>query len=293
VLPVFSAGSHIDVHLPGGLVRQYSLCNDPRENHRYLIGVLKTPDSCGGSRAMHELMQGAKLAISEPRNHFALAPQATHSILVAGGIGITPLLSMAEQLAIDGASFELHYCARSLEKIAFKERLALDPLVARAFLHLDNQHDGQRFDARALLERCKHGRTHLYICGPGPFIDMVLQAARACGYGEDQLHREYFSATQVAPSADGADQPFQVRIASSGKVFDIGVDDTVVSVLAEHGLDLPTSCEQGICGTCVTRILAGTPWHRDVFLTDAEHAANDQFTPCCSRSHTSVLVLDL
>lgn len=290
-LPEFSAGAHIDVHLPGGLVRQYSLCNDPDERNRYVIGVLKDPLSRGGSVAMHEIAEGDEITISEPRNHFPLAPNAAHSILVAGGIGITPLLCMAERLAREGASFELHYCARTLEKIAFKERLRLNHLRGHTFIHLDDAGDSQRFDAGATCASRKGADTHVYTCGPAPFIDMVLETARSCGYVESQLHREYFSAPLSAQ--DGVDPPFQVRISSTGAVFTIDSDRTVVSVLAEHGIDLPVSCEQGVCGTCLTRVLDGTPLHRDVYLTDEEHAANDQFTPCCSRSRTSVLVLDL
>lgn len=290
-LPPFSAGSHIDVHLPGGWVRQYSLCNSSEEKNRYLIGVLKDPQSRGGSIAMHELVENDEIVISEPRNHFPLVPRAQHTVLIAGGIGVTPLLCMAERLANEGASFELHYCARTLGKIAFKDRLKLDHLVGHTFIHLDDSDEAQRFDARTTLNRHSGSDTHVYTCGPSPFIDTVLETARACGYQESQLHREYFSTGVLA--APGEDQPFQVRIASSGKTISVGADKTVVSVLAEHGINVPVSCEQGVCGTCVTRILQGVPLHRDVYMTDAEHAANDQFTPCCSRSQTPILVLDL
>ncbi|ANB71767.1 hypothetical protein AYM40_04795 [Paraburkholderia phytofirmans OLGA172] len=162
LLPAFSAGSHIEVHLPGGLIRQYSLCNNPDENHRYVIGVLKDPGSRGGSVAMHELMEGAEIVIGEPKNHFALARHATHSILVAGGIGITPLLCMAKRLVNEGASFELHYCARTLDKIAFKERFRLHDLVSNTFLHLDDHGDSQQFNTRATFSRSADPGTHVY-----------------------------------------------------------------------------------------------------------------------------------
>jgi vanillate O-demethylase ferredoxin subunit len=290
-LPPFSAGSHIDVHLPGGLIRQYSLCNGSGGADRYVIGVLRDPQSRGGSIAMHEIEEGEEIVISEPRNHFSLTPRAQHSLLIAGGIGVTPLLCMAEQLADEGASFELHYCARTDRKIAFKDRLKMAHLADHTFLHLDDADESQRFDARATLNRSHGSDVHVYTCGPGPFIDMVLNTARGCGYQENQLHREYFSAEVQSISAE--DQSFEIQIASSGKTIFVDAGTTVVSALAAHGINLPVSCEQGVCGTCVTRILEGVPLHRDVYMTDAERAANDQFTPCCSRSRTPVLVLDL
>lgn len=289
-LPAFAAGAHIDVHLPGGIIRQYSLCNDPNETHRYVIGVLKDPRSRGGSIAMHELAIDARLQISEPRNLFPLAHGAQHSILVAGGIGITPLLCMAQQLANQSASFELHYCARSFDRIAFRDELRASAISPHVFLHVDDD-AVHRFDGSAIFREAKGDGTHVYVCGPGGFIDGVLGAARSNGYADRQLHREYFAA--VAGPDGSEDRPFQIRIASSGEVWSVGSDETVISVLARHGVDIPTSCEQGVCGTCVVRVLDGTPLHRDVFMTDEEHAANDQFTPCCSRSCSPVLVLDI
>ncbi|MBB5498698.1 PDR/VanB family oxidoreductase [Paraburkholderia sp. MM5384-R2] len=290
-LPSFTAGSHIDVHLPGGPVRQYSICNDPTETHRYSIGVLKAPGSRGGSVGMHRLKEGTTLTISLPRNHFQLSRDAKHSVLVAGGIGITPLLSMAESLARAGDSFELHYCARSSAKLAFMERMKASSFVSRVILHLDDGDAAQRFDAASVLSVANGPATHVYVCGPGGFIDYVLAAARAAGYGEELLHREYFASAIEDTHAE--DRPFQIRIASSGEVLQVGTEETALSVLAKHGVDIPTSCEQGVCGTCLTRVLEGRPLHRDMFLTDEEHAANDQFTPCCSRSCSPLLVLDL
>ena len=288
-LPTFTAGAHIDVHLPGGLIRQYSLCNHPEERHRYLIGVLKDPTSRGGSRSLHEqILPGARLHISEPRNLFPLAPQARRHLLFAGGIGITPILCMAEQLAQSGASFELHYCARSRQRAAFLERLRQSPYADRVFLHFDEAPE-TALDAARILS-APDNDVHLYVCGPGGFMQHVLDTARAQGWKDTCLHREYFAATPTDTRDDGR---FSVKLASSGQVFEIPADRSVVQVLESHGIDIPISCEQGVCGTCLTRVLEGVPDHRDLFLTEAEQACNDQFTPCCSRSKTAVLVLDL
>lgn len=288
-LPAFTAGAHIDVHLPGGLIRQYSLCNHPEERHRYLIGVLKDSASRGGSRSLHELIQpGARLHISEPRNLFPLAPEARRSLLFAGGIGITPILCMAEYLAQIGAAFELHYCTRSRERAAFVERLNQSPYADRVFLHFDEDSD-TALDAARLLA-APSDDLHLYVCGPGGFMQHVLDTAKAQGWLESRLHREYFAAAPIDTAADGR---FSVRLASTGQVFEVPSDRSVVQVLESHGIEIPISCEQGVCGTCLTRVLEGVPEHRDMFLTEAEQACNDQFTPCCSRSKTPLLVLDL
>ena len=288
-LPAFSAGAHIDVHLPDGLVRQYSLCNHPQERHRYLIGVLKDPASRGGSQRLHEhIHNGARLRISEPRNLFPLAHGARRSLLFAGGIGITPILCMAERLAHGGADFELHYCARSSARAAFVQRLKDSPFAERVFLHFDEQPD-TALDAAKVLA-APEDNVHLYVCGPAGFMQHVLDSARAQGWPEDHLHREYFAAAPVDSSNDGS---FSVKVSSSGQVFEIPADKTVVQVLESHGIEIAMSCEQRICGTCLTRVLEGVPEHRDLFLTEEEQALNDQFTPCCSRSKTPLLVLDI
>lgn len=288
-LPAFSAGAHIDVHVGDGLVRQYSLCNHPEERDRYLIGVLKDPASRGGSVAMHALREGDMLEISEPRNHFPLQAGATHSVLLAGGIGITPILCMAERLAHIGASFELHYCTRSPERTAFQDRLAATGLAACARVYHDSVPDQGKLDLAAVLAQPAAGK-HLYVCGPAGFIDAVLAAAKTAGWADDQVHREYFGNVIQATDADGA---FQVKLASTGQSIAVAADQSIVEALEAAGIDVPVSCEQGVCGTCLTRVLEGEPDHRDMYLTDDERAANDQMLPCCSRSKSAVLVLDL
>lgn len=288
-LPAFSAGAHIDVHLADGLVRQYSLCNHPEERHRYLIGVLKDPASRGGSRHLHEQIEvGSRLRISEPRNLFALEPSARRSLLFAGGIGITPILCMAERLAQGGADFELHYCARSQQRAAFVQRLRHSAFAERVFLHFDEQPESA-LDALQVLA-APQDDLHLYVCGPAGFMQHVLDSARAQGWRDDCLHREYFSAAPMAHSADGS---FTIKLASSGQVLQVPADRSVVQVLQEQGIEIATSCEQGICGTCLTRVLEGVPEHRDLYLSEDEQASNDQFIPCCSRAKTPLLVLDL
>lgn len=287
-LPPFTAGAHIDVHLGDGLVRQYSLCNAPHERHRYQIAVLHTLDSRGGSRAMHELVeQGGSLTISAPRNHFPLADDAP-ALLLAGGIGITPLLAMAEALHARGRPFALHYCARSQERAAFADELLASPYAAQVHLHLDDR-PGTQLDLAALLAGADPA-AHIYVCGPGGFIEHVLGGAGARGWPEAQLHREYFSGAAVDTTGDRA---FEVCLASSGRVIPVLAHQTVVSALAEHGVEVLTSCGEGVCGTCLTRVIDGVPDHRDNYLTDEERAANDQFTPCCSRARGARLVLDL
>ncbi|HEY2979085.1 MAG TPA: PDR/VanB family oxidoreductase [Burkholderiaceae bacterium] len=289
-LPAFSAGSHIDVHLPNGQTRQYSLCNDPTETHRYQLGVLRDAASRGGSQSMHELVQaGDVLSISAPKNHFALAHDAKRSLLLAGGIGVTPILCMAERLAITGAAFEMHYCTRSAARTAFRERIAASPFAQQVQFHFDDGDAAQKFDIAALLATPEPG-THLYVCGPKGFMDAVLGTARARGWPEAQIHYEFFTAEPVQHDGDAS---FEVQLASSGRIVVVPRDKTVVQALAEAGVEVATSCEQGVCGTCLTRVLEGVPDHKDLYLTPEEQAANDQFTPCCSRAKTARLVLDL
>ena len=291
-LPAFEAGAHIDVHI-GGLVRQYSLCNPPHERHRYVIGVLRDPCSRGGSRAMHEAVRaGATLGISAPKNHFELA-QAPYSLLLAGGIGVTPILAMAETLSARGAAFDMHYCARSAGRTAFRERIAAAPYAQQVHFHYDSGEPAQKLDLPALLAGLDRN-ARIYLCGPAGFIDYVKASAKAAGWPADRLHLEYFGAPAAAPASEAAgDQPFEVQLASSGKVYAIPAGATVLRVLGDAGVFIPASCEQGVCGTCLTRVLEGVPDHRDLYLDEAEQAANDQFTPCCSRSRTARLVLDL
>ncbi|MBU0602838.1 MAG: PDR/VanB family oxidoreductase [Gammaproteobacteria bacterium] len=288
-LPAFTAGSHIDVVLGEGLIRQYSLCNPPSGSGSYLLGVLLDPASRGGSRAMHALKEGDVIQVSAPRNHFGLAPGARRSLLLAGGIGVTPILCMAEQLATEGADFEMHYCARSISRTAFVSRIREAAFARRAHLHFDDGDASQAFAMDALLAQPQPG-THLYVCGPRGFMDAVLDCARRHGWPETQIHYEFFAGAAVATEGDAG---FTVKLARSGTLVPVASGQTIAQALTAAGVPLAMSCEQGVCGTCMTRVLDGTPDHRDMFMTPDEQARNDQITPCCSRSKSPLLVLDL
>lgn len=291
-LPAFEAGAHIDVHVDG-FVRQYSLCNRPSDAHTYRIGVLRDAASRGGSVAMHALDAGTSLEISTPKNHFPLDEQATHTILLAGGIGITPLMAMAEQLREQGRTFELHYCTRDPQRAAFRERLAVAGFAEHTRFYFDSEGTDARIDLARVLLAPRDGK-HAYVCGPGGFIDTVLSAAASAGWPAQNVHREYFGAAQQPANPDAAvNGPFQVTLASCQRVIDVPAGMSIVQALRDGGVEVPVSCEQGVCGTCITRVLSGEPDHRDLYLTDEERAANDQLLPCCSRSRTPMLVLDL
>lgn len=288
LLPTFKPGAHIDLHLPNGLIRQYSLCHPATTSiDKYSIAVQREKESRGGSKAVHDqLIEGFSLSASTPRNLFELAPKADLHVLLAGGIGITPLICMAQELARKKESFELHYFCRSQERAAFRSLLASEGLASSVHLHI--QTDSRSEIARILKK--PNPKTHLYMCGPTGFMDYVLEVAHQNHWESTNIHKEYF-AVEAAPQQ--GDQSFEVRIASTGKTYQIPVDKTVFEVLDEAGVDIPVSCEQGICGSCVTGVLSGVPDHRDHFLTDDEKAAGNCFTPCCSRAQSPSLLLDL
>ncbi|MBB5373080.1 vanillate O-demethylase ferredoxin subunit [Acidocella aromatica] len=286
-LPAFSAGAHIDVMLPNGLMRQYSLLNDPVETHRYEIAILRDPNSRGGSLSAHaDIREGTALNIGEPRNLFPLAPEGG-ALLFAGGIGVTPLLAMAHTLHRLGRAFALHYCTRTKSAAAFRDELRAGPFGGAMWFHTDDGPASQKLDAAAVLAAASPG-THIYVCGPAGFIAHIYATARAAGWAEDRLHSESFAATPAAPGGE-----FNLRLTKRGIVVPVRAEQSALDALLAVGVDLPVSCEQGICGTCVTRVLEGEPEHRDSFLTKAERARNNCFTPCVSRARTQELVLDL
>ena len=285
-LPAFDAGAHIDVHVDG-FVRQYSLLGAPcAAPARYRIAVLKTAASRGGSEAVHARLQaGSALRISVPRNLFPLQPQSPWSLLVAGGIGITPLLSMAAALHAAGSPFELHYCARSRGAMAFVDELLRSPFARAMHLHPD---DEAAFDAARVLAG-RPGDARLYVCGPQGFMDHVLHTAKAAGWDERRLHHESF---QPVAAAHG-DRGFELVAARSGRRIAVAANETALQALRREGIEIASSCEQGVCGSCLTPVLEGRVEHRDAFLTAQEQALHDQFLPCCSRALGEVLTLDL
>jgi len=287
-LPAFTAGSHIDVHLPGGMTRQYSLRNDPTERHRYCIGVLREPSGRGGSAHMHDRLNiGDLIETSLPRNAFALDEKAPFSLLIAGGIGITPILSMAHRLTALGRDFAFHYCARSISRMAFRDEMLGSAFADKLHFHLDDGPAEQKLDLAALLASRPSG-AHLYACGPGGFLGAIIAAAKEA-WPSEAVHREYFANAVHGPAS--GDRPFRVTLAGDGRSFEVPPGQSIVAVLAQNGVEIQVSCEQGICGTCVTRVLSGVPDHRDLVLTDKQHA--DRMTLCCSRALTDALVLDL
>jgi vanillate O-demethylase ferredoxin subunit len=289
-LPHFTAGSHIDVHTPGGPVRQYSLCQDPEDNAYYRIAVKREPASRGGSAAMHDaLAQGDTLTIAGPRNNFPLDETAEKSVLFAGGIGITPLLAMALRLDRLGKPFELQYFSRGPSFTAFHDVLSQKKFAASVGFHYALEPEAVRAYVRKYLWH-RHPGAHLYVCGPRAFMDLVEQTA-AVTWPPESVHLEYFTADSNALS--GPRDTFIVKLARSGGEYSVTGDKTITQALAEHGIHIETSCEQGVCGTCLTGVLGGIPDHRDVFLTDEEREANDRMTPCVSRSCSAVIVLDL
>ncbi len=289
-LPAFTAGSHIDVHTPGGPVRQYSLSTAPGSGNAYRIAVKKEPVSRGGSKAMHEsLNEGDVITIGLPRNNFKLDETAGKAILIAGGIGITPIMSMTLRLEALGKPFELQYFSRSIAHTAFHDFLSQRKYADHVGFHYALEPDAVRAYLRKYLWH-RQNDAHLYLCGPRPFMDLVEQTA-AITWPPESVHLEYFSADPTALA--GPRDSFTVRLARSGGDYVIPADKSICEALAEAGVHVETSCEQGVCGTCLTGVLEGVPDHRDVFLTDEEREANDRMTPCVSRACTDVIVLDL
>ncbi|MFF7986055.1 PDR/VanB family oxidoreductase [Streptomyces sp. NPDC007901] len=295
-LPPFDAGAHIDVHLGPSLVRQYSLCNSPQESGRYLICVRREDAGRGGSRTLHrDITVGRRLRISPPRNHFPLVTAQRH-VLVAGGIGITPLLSMAEALAARGATFVLHHYTSSTAESPLLERLQVSAFAERTTVHHSDQGDTIRTGLPTEL-LTPAPDTAVYVCGPDGFMTHVVAETTAAGWQPGQIHTERFA--PKAPTAAGDEiateftAEFTVRIASTGIGYPVPADRTIADVLTANGVEVELSCEQGICGACLTPVLAGEPDHRDEIQTPDERAADNQITICCSRARTPELLLGL
>ncbi|HEX7402435.1 MAG TPA: PepSY domain-containing protein, partial [Usitatibacter sp.] len=289
-LPAFTPGSHISVQIPDGLTRQYSLCNGPGEKDAYHIAIKREAQSRGGSRAMHErVTEGETLVITAPRNHFPLAKSAKHHLLLAGGIGVTPILSMARHLQDSGASFELQYFTRSIKHTAFHEALSAPEFLGKVNFHYALDPESLRIYLHKLLHERPPG-AHLYACGPRPFMSLVEDIATAA-WPPEAVHMEFFAADPLASS--GPRLPFEVELARSQKVYTVPAEKTLLEVLAEQGMQVMNSCSQGVCGTCITGVLSGTPDHRDAFLSEKERKACDKMLVCVSRAKGERLVLDL
>ena len=289
LLPDFTAGSHIDVFLKNGLIRQYSLYKKSSENIRYCIAVLRTKDSKGGSSAMHDWVnEGDELTISSPKNHFQLDESAPSTMLLAGGIGITPLLCMADRLFELNKYFQLHYFAKSKEHMAFLQYLCETQYNKNVHFYFSEDIDNQ-YSLEGIMGTISRD-SQLYVCGPPGFMEMIITSASTT-LSEDKIHREYF-VSNLQINID-QEQEFRIQLASTGKEYTIPQNKTIVEVLRDQGIDVMVSCEQGVCGTCITRVIEGIPLHRDIFMSNHEHDANNQITLCCSRSKSKLLVLDI
>jgi vanillate O-demethylase ferredoxin subunit len=288
-LPAFAAGAHIDLQLPAGLVRSFSILNSQNERNRYVIAVAKDPASRGGSRYIYtSLHAGDTLRISQPKNNFPLAEGAKHSLFVAGGIGITPLRCMVQRLQDLGRSWELWYCIRTREHAAFMDDLrSLGPdAEQRVHFNFDHEPGGKILDLVPLVASAAPG-THLYCCGPLPMLAAFESAAAS--RPPEEIHVEYFSAKE-APAASGG---FTVVLARSGKTVFVPDGKTILDAILDLGIDTPYSCMEGTCGECQTEVLEGIPDHRDVFLTKQDHAENKKMMICCSGAKTEKLVLNI
>ncbi|MCU4565184.1 PDR/VanB family oxidoreductase [Acinetobacter sp. WU_MDCI_Abxc222] len=286
-LPKVEAGAHIDVHLPNGMVRQYSLCQNPNHEGKFRLGILRDPESRGGSiSAFDEIKDGMQIQVSEPKNLFPLL-KAKHSVLIGGGIGITPLITMAYQLAHEGASFELHYCGASPENCAFVDEIKNGELAKYTTFHFKSEGASHRAFFESAIKDIDL-ESHIYTCGPVGFMDWVINLATTHDFPEQQIHKEYF---QVETDTSG--DSFEVVAERSGKIIMVEAGETILQALAKEGIDIEMSCEQGVCGTCMCDVIEGEPDHRDVYFTDEEKASNEQILVCCSRSKTSRLVLDI
>jgi ferredoxin-NADP reductase len=287
-LATFEAGAHVDLTLPNGLVRSYSLTNSPAESHRYVVGVHKAPNSRGGSSWIHEEMRpGSLVEVSEPRNTFALEESADVTVLIAGGIGITPLLAMARRLTGLGKPWQLYYAVRDRAHLAFGREL--DELAANGpgsvTLHVDAERDGAFLDIEAVVEGAPAG-AHLYCCGPAPMLAAYTAATSALDL--KTVHLEHFASDIEADTSGG----FEIVLQQSGLTLCVEEGKTILQTMLDAGVDVPFSCSEGICGTCETAVLDGVPDHRDLVLTESEKAVNDVIFVCCSGSKSPRLVLD-
>jgi ferredoxin-NADP reductase len=285
--PPFAPGAHIDLHLSNGITRSYSLVNSPDETGRYVIGVLHDEKSRGGSRHVHEQLRcGSIVEIGKPRNNFALDESAASTVLIAGGIGITPMLCMYRRLREAGRDVRLVYCSRNRKQAAFLDELST--LGGDIQLHFDDEHDGRPFDLTAFLAQ-QGDNVHAYCCGPNAMLNGFETACAAAGIGN--VHIERFAAS--APVADVAQAGYTVELARSGRTLDVPAGKPLLDVLLEANVDVEYSCREGLCGACETRVLGGCPEHRDSVLTQSERNAGNVMMICVSGAKSGTLVLDL
>jgi phthalate 4,5-dioxygenase reductase subunit len=283
-LPEFSPGSHISLRVPNGMIRKYSLCNDPAERDRYVIAVLREPRGRGGSVSMVDgVKEGDEILATAPRNDFPLVTSPAGYTFIAGGIGITPILSMMRHLKSSGGpKFKLYYCTRTKEQTAFREELLASEFRGQVVMH----HDGGDLDkALDLWPALENPKGHVYCCGPRGLMDSVRDMA-----GHWNASNVHFEAFSEAQSHKPDDRPFRVKLARSGTVVEVPADKTILETIRAAGYEAPSSCESGTCGTCKTKLLAGEPDHRDLVL--AERERGDNIMICVSRAKSDEITID-
>lgn len=288
-LPPFTAGAHLEVNLPNGLARQYSLVNSQDERHRYVIGVNRDRASRGGSIYMHdELKVGSLLQIRPPRTNFPLAEEAARSIFVAGGIGITPMWCMIQRLSAMGRPWQLHYAARKRDHAAFLQEIRALAAPGQLIEHFDEEAGGKMLDLEAIVSSAPPD-AHLYCCGPGGLLKAFEAATSA--RSSSTVHLEYFSLAAMGSALPS--DTFTVTLKRSGKTFEIPAEQSILDTLLQAGVPCMHSCKEGVCGTCETLVLDGQPDHRDAVLSSEERGANRTMMICVSRCHGDSLTLDL
>jgi ferredoxin-NADP reductase len=286
-LPAFTAGSHIELQLRNGLSRNYSLANPQHERHRYCVAVQKEPEGRGGSRFIHETLRaGDTLPVTPPRNNFALVEAAECSVLVAGGIGITPIWCMVQRLVELGRPWKLFYAVRSRRRAAFLDAILALDAARNTQLHFDDERDGAFVDLDAVVQDAMPG-THFYCCGPLPMLAAFERAT--AGLPADTVHVEYFAAKEPVAVLGG----FDVVLARSGRSVFVPDHSTILDALVAAGIAVEHSCLEGVCGTCETKVLEGIPDHHDMVLSAQERASNRTMMICCSGCKAGRLVLDL
>ena len=286
-LPTFQPGAHIDLHLQNGLVRQYSLVNGPGETNFYRIGVKLEEPSAGGSSYIHEnLRVGDVLACSTPRNNFPLRRDSIKTIFIAGGIGLTPLLAMSQALDVMGLDYEFHYFVQNDKHIAFSS--VLIKLKNKAFIHEGLSPDSTVKKINDVLKSPKNS-MNLYVCGPGPMLEATRQIAAELNWPNNSIHFEYFKNSNEIDDSSS----FEIELARSALSLNVPTGKSILEVLRENGVDLPSSCEQGACGTCKVGVIKGSIDHQDVYLNEGERSEGDVMMTCVSRSLSKSLILDI
>lgn len=290
ILPVFSAGAHIDVWISDNECREYSLCGAPNQSHTYKIGVLREDEGSGGSLWVHEYLRvGEIIEISPPRNLFPLSDDANSHLLLAGGIGVTPFIAMIMELEAQDKPYEMHFCTRSPDRTPFMEFLTPRIEAGHVHVHHDGGAPAAGLDIKTLLSKQSVG-AHLYYCGPAGF--MIAAKDASSHWTKGTTHFEYFSSPDDgAANGEQMNMAFQIKLKETGEVYDVPADQTIVEVLRDNGIPVDTQCEDGFCATCMTRYVSGEPEHRDSVLDEDDRS---QFVLiCCARSKTPLLELDI